>query len=183
MRGLAKLWNTIVIHSKNDLLLILNDDVEIHDGDVFANLEATNIDEFDSIIRINNSFSHFVVTKQILEKLKYFDERFLGFGFEDGDMIYRHIEALNIDLETRTWYIPGVKSLISMTCDDNVQKYSGSKYSQCNEQFLRGSMGPKYKVTDNPTIITTFNPRLIKIMDDLDQYPYETFFRKNKDKL
>lgn len=180
-RGATKLWNTVAIHSKNDLLCILNDDVEITEKDLFDRLESTDADNLNTLVRINNSFSHFVVTKQLLEKLKYFDERFLGFGFEDGDMMYRHIEMLN--LETSTWYVHGVKSLISFVCDENVANNSSGKYSYFNQQFLCGKYGPKYIPTDNPKIFSSFDPKMVKVMDDLDQYPYERFFRENKDKL
>ena len=34
-RGLSKLWNTLLITSDSDNLLILNDDIEIHSADIF----------------------------------------------------------------------------------------------------------------------------------------------------
>ena len=180
-RSLAKMWNTIAVHSKNDLLCIMNDDVEITADNLFTRLGNTSVETFEALAMINYSFSHYVVTKQLLEKVKYFDERFLGFGSEDGDMMFRHIETLN--KEVCVWNVHGVKSIVSHICDDKVRNTGHGKYSGFNSDFLVGNFGPKYKPTDNPKIITSFRPHMFKAMEDLDQYPYETFFRKNKDNL
>jgi len=179
-RGLPKMWNTIAIHSKNDLLCIMNDDIEITGNNLFTWLGGTNVQTSETITILNGSFSHYIVTKQLLEKLKYFDERFLGFGHEDGDMMYRHIEMLNKDVSNVSMH--GIHNITSGVRDDNVRNSFG-KYSEFNHEFLVGRFGPKYKPADNPKIFTSFSPHMYKFMEDSDQYPYETFFRKNKENV
>jgi hypothetical protein len=181
MRGLAKLWNTMAIHSKNELLLLLNDDLEFNTPILFEKLKQINETDVNQLYTINGSFSHFFVTKKVLERLKYFDERFLGFGHEDGDFIYRHIENLKVPITSL--YIDGIINITSQVIDDNIEREGTSKYSNFNHQFLVGKFGPKYKPTLNPEVICTFRPHMTRALEDKDQYPYETFYRENKNKL
>jgi glycosyltransferase involved in cell wall biosynthesis len=59
-RGLCKMWNTGLIMSDTDNVLILNDDIEIHSGDIIRDVTShIKSSEYKGITRINNSFSHF----------------------------------------------------------------------------------------------------------------------------
>lgn len=175
-RGLTKMWNTLSIHSSTEINLILNDDVEITTNDIFSYLD--NINTLDTLQTINNSFCHFILSKKTLEDLNFFDERFLGFGEEDGDIVYRHIEKFNKPISNV--YLHGIHSLASNIRDNSIAIGKHPRYTSFNESFAFGAMGPKYVPTSTPTIITGFVPHQTKVLNDENQYPYESFFRKNK---
>ena len=61
-RGLSKLWNTLVVHSKTDWNLILNDDVEITLGEVFEPV-LSNLGDDPKIFRINGSYTASATTQ------------------------------------------------------------------------------------------------------------------------
>lgn len=174
-RGLSKLWNTLSIHSPYDWCLLLNDDIEIHTNDIFFHAE-NNLPQDPDLIRINGSFSHFFIHKVCLEDLGYFDERLLGFGEEDGDIFYRYIEKYNKWI--KDVYINGVNNLVVDVRDNNIKPGVG-KYSWFNRNFCFLSESPKYKYLEGG-IVGCFGQPMGKIIEDLDQYPYEQFFRLNK---
>jgi hypothetical protein len=174
-RSLSKLWNTILIHSKNDVCLILNDDIEILKSNVFEKIE-NDLDNIKLTV-INGSFSHFVCNKNIINEIGYFDERLLGFGEEDGDIKIRFFEKYNKRVDQET--IPGIKNIISDIRDENISKGIG-KYSKFNREFM---FGKKWKSNgDNGEKIIAGTSYLKQINDEL-QYPYEKFFRDNKNNL
>lgn len=176
-RGLSKLWNTSIIHSPTDWCLILNDDIEIHTNDIFE--FGKNLLGIEKIITINGSFSHFFVHKKIIDDLGYFDERLLGFGEEDGDIFYRHIEKYNSWVTNE--YVHGLNNLVIDIRDENI-KSGISKYSAFNRDFCFMIDNPKY-VADENGIQGCFGYKMKKNLLDLNQYPYEKFFMENKNKL
>jgi hypothetical protein len=172
-KSLAKLWNTIVIFSKTNYNIILTDDVFV--GNVYS------IDMIDDFIgstgceffTINNQFSHFVVTKKILHTLGYFDERFIAFGEEDGDMVHRYIEMFNNPIENL--HIPNFYNMARYDLTSNELETHIDNKPRFNREF---SM-LKYK--ENTDGIYGMSPvPIIKIMDDYQQYPYEEFVIENK---
>jgi hypothetical protein len=181
MRGIAKLWNTMAIHSKNELLLMLNDDLQFRNSALFDKLKEINEEDVNYLYTINESFSHFFVTKKVLEELKYFDERFLGFGHEDGDFYYRHIEHFKKPITSI--YLEGIANITSPIRDENVEREGTTKYSDFNRLFGFGKYGPKYKPAVTPEVICTFRPHMTKVLNDKEQYPYESFYRENKNNL
>jgi GT2 family glycosyltransferase len=75
-RGLAKLWNTIIVNSDKDNLLIFNDDIEIHSSEIFDKTYThINTNKFTGLTKFNGSFSHFIIDKIIIDRIGYFDER------------------------------------------------------------------------------------------------------------
>ena len=94
-RSLAKLWNNLVIFSKTEHNLILNDDLVFNESQNFVEIIKQIISQNPKIglFTINGSFSYFVITKKQLDDVGYFDERFLLHGEEDGDFVYRFIEG------------------------------------------------------------------------------------------
>src|ERR1035437_8457771 len=92
-RALSKAWNTLVIFSKTEYNLILNDDLVFNQSYNLVDIIKKAISENKSIecFNINNSWSHYVITKSFLDKMNYFDERLLLHGEEDGDFVWRYI--------------------------------------------------------------------------------------------
>jgi glycosyltransferase involved in cell wall biosynthesis len=176
-RGLAKLWNTIIVHSSTNWILMLNDDVELDNNEVFSIMSSFN--DIPDIKRINGSFSHFILHKMCLDDIGYFDERLLGFGEEDGDIMYRYIEKYNRDLED-IW-VNGFTNLCVSSRDENIKPGVG-KYSAFNRNFCFNSSDCKY-IADTCGIEGMFGIKMKKQFTDENQYPYEKFFQLNKNKL
>ena len=82
-QSLSKLWNQIIIQSTNEKTFIFNDDIKLASS-FRTSLETTNILNHDFGI-INSSWSHFLISKPIISKAGWFDERFPGVGYEDQD--------------------------------------------------------------------------------------------------
>lgn len=180
-RGLSKLWNSLIIHSKTDWVLLLNDDIEITSIDFFKTLENNLKNQEPDICRINGTFSHFLIHKKIINELGWFDERLLGFGEEDGDIIYRYVDLYNKNVTELT--NNSIISFNSWVRDEKIRP-GVSKYSAFNREFVFLNENPKYiKSTNELGIEGMFGAKYIKNIDDIIQYPYEDFFNKNKENL
>jgi hypothetical protein len=184
-RGLSKLWNTLIIHSKNDWNLLLNEDIEIESNDIFNIFQNDPVFDTEELIRINGSFSHFFVHKKQIDELGYFDERFLGFGEEDGDITYRYLKMYKKYFIDRS--AGGISNLVIYDRDENI-KPGIWKYSLFNRVFA-GFMNddtidiPKKYIADENGIRGMFDFSVRTNLQNIKQYPYENFFNKNKTKL
>lgn len=179
-RGVAKLWNTIVIHASHDHILMLNDDIALTDPDfpqiINGYLKKNRLRSFT----INHSFSHFVISREELDLLGYFDERLLGIGEEDGDFVWRYMEQFgealqNVELDC-------FKNLAHKTSSyriPNIISHSGSKYSRFNREFM---FRKKYE-QDADGIQGMFDFPVRCKSPSAPQYPYEKFYRQNNNKL
>lgn len=178
MRGISKLWNTLVIHSKQDWCLVLNDDIEITTNDIFEKLFFI-LDSDPNIYLINNQvegqgFSHFIVHKKFLDAVGYFDERFLGFGCEDGDLLWRYEEKYQRPIQILQ--IHGILNLRDGSRDENIQP-ENTKYTKFNKDFCM----QKYIPGDGA--VGSFGQKMKRVIPDESQYPYEKFFKENIQKL
>lgn len=86
-RGLSHLWNQIVQCSKNQKILILNDDIKISMN--FRRFITEYGITGKNIATINSSWSHFLISKEIIKKIGLFDEQLLEIGGEDDDYAAR----------------------------------------------------------------------------------------------
>lgn len=173
-RGLSKMWNTLVIHSSKDDILILNDDIKINTDNIFKvvsnHIETT---EYFGLSMINNTFSFFVVNKNFLDSLNYFDERLLGFGEEDGDIIYR-VKKYKGDSVHRL-HVSGVENIVSDIRHTHIKSGVG-KYSLFNREYI---FKEKYKCNGD----IYYFPEGIEceeIIENPQQYPFEKFFKEKK---
>ena len=156
-RSLSKIWNTIVINSSNEYVLLLNDDTTITDF-AFWNVIKENIIKYQTSFTINTTYSHFIIKKSELEEVGWFDERFLGIGFEDHEFKGRYKEYFNKEILN----IEGIPEIKTYFDDENAlinQKKANRKYSRFNEFVYYKKLSP------------------------IQQYPYEKFYRNNRDKL
>lgn len=181
-RGLAKLLNTLCIHSTTDWTVILQDDLELTSDDFFKTIEQNLVNQHPDLCRINSTFQHFVIHNDVLEELGWFDERLLGFGEEDGDIIWRYTEKYNKNVTE--WSIGGIQPSGNWIRDENIRP-GVSKYSAFNREFMfNPDNNPKYTPSGNDNGIEgMFGSKHIKLQPDSTQYPYEPFFRTNKNKL
>jgi hypothetical protein len=180
-RGLAKLWNTILIHSTSDFVLILNDDVSIVNPSFVNDIVTALAQNQGRSFYINWSWSHFVVCKKEIDELGYFDERLLGIGEEDGDMTWRYLRVH--DVRIPNFDIHGFVNYSKDTMSEkpeNVQCHSGTKYSQFNRDFI---YTVKYKRDDDKGLAGMFDFPVSLHLPCHQQYPYERFFQEYKKEL
>lgn len=176
-RGLSKMWNTLLIHSTKENLLILNDDINVTSNNMFEVVSNhIKTPEYFGLSIINNTFSFFVVNKKFIDKLGYFDERLLGFGEEDGDIMYR----LNKQEGKRVFRLTagGLENIVSDIRHEHIKSGVG-KYSFFNRDYI---FNQKYKCNGD----IYFFPEEIEceqLLDDIQLYPYEKFFIENKNNL
>lgn len=175
-RSLSKLWNNLVIFSKTNYNLILNDDLYFNNNRIIELIqEKINNDNNIGLFTINGGWSHFVISKVELDELGYFDERLLAIGEEDGDMTWRYIQKYNKNIPVL--YINNIRNL---ACDYNIAPTNMVTYvdnkPKFNSTFIKNF---KYKKNNNG-IVGMFGIPYEKILQDDKQYPYEMFWLKNK---
>ena len=176
-RGLSKLWNTAIVNSFYDNVLLLNDDIEIQSQDIFEFCDfISNSNTFSGMCKINGSFSHFIVNKQLMEEIGFFDERLMGFGEEDGDISYR---LLKVGKDIGNYTVNGVINIVSNVRHEHIKSGIG-KYSKFNRDFIYNE---KYKPNLSGNIKGMFDTPMDEVLTNETQYPYEIFFRENKLKL
>jgi len=177
MRGLSKMWNTIINTSDDNNILMLNDDLEIYNNEIFMQINSyVNSYKFISLTKINNSFSHFLIKKNIINKIGYFDERLLGFGEEDGDITFRfqknNIPIHNINLS-------GFVNIISEIRHEHVKSGIG-KYSKINRDYIYEE---KYSADYGSNIKGMFDTPMKQIIEDINCYPLEKYFLDKKQEI
>ncbi len=177
-RGLAKMWNSLVSISSNENILLLNDDMEIISNDIFYQLDQhVNTSSFNGLTTVNGSFSSFLVNRELLNELKFFDERLLGFGEEDGDITFRYINLKKRNLDNLS--ISGVLNVSTNLRHEHVR--SGiRKYSAQNREF---TFGQKYITDPSAYIQGMFDSPMIQVIPDINAMPYEKYFWDNKNSL
>src|SRR4030066_1710751 len=174
-RGLSKLWNSIAIHATHDHILMLNDDIMI-DSKNFMNdvCDLIRRNEGKTFL-INRSWSHFLINRDELDTLGYFDERLLGIGEEDGDMTWRYIKQYGEAIPS--FKIKGFQNYAEETGRSykpvNVQTHSGTKYSLFNRKFIHEE---KYSPA-NEGIRGMFDMAVVLKDPGENQYPNERFYR------
>jgi hypothetical protein len=139
-QALAKCWNQAVLNSPTEKVLVLNDDLFINS--IFKLSVNLQITAFDSAI-INNSWSHFFISKQTIKRVGWFDERFAGMGFEDGDYALRLAQAQGRKVMPKKHlhniYCLGVKNVVAQDEDPGWKmqsSFAANKYSQINQEFF-----------------------------------------------
>jgi len=178
-QSLAKMWNRGILSASNELALVLNDDLHINtvnEVSFFDELEA-NITHQTRTFKINGSFSHFFINKKELIEIGFFDERLLGLGEEDGDFYWRYHEKYGLEIESID--LPGIENIQSETSDDGYIKgiRTAAKF---NRDFIKKQ---KYKEVLFGGYRGMFDKRVKKIMADENQYPYEGYYRDNRNNI
>jgi len=90
-RGCSELWNSGIVSSDSEIFLILNDDIHIYPNLLKRNFQIIiSLVQEHGLVTINQSFSHFGISRKCVEEVGFFDEHFLGMGEEDRDYFYRY---------------------------------------------------------------------------------------------
>lgn len=132
--GLSKIWNEIIIHSTNEKVFILNDDIVLSPG--FPKYLLTSSILSHDICLINNTWSHFLISKKIIKKYGWFDERFKEIGNEDQDYEFT---LLADNYKINNFGVAGIKSLSVFTEDFSFGPdvtLVNKKYTLSNLNFL-----------------------------------------------
>lgn len=173
-RALSRLWNLGIQFSTEDTVLVLNDDLTLEEG---------FFDEYEQVLKtmtsfmINVSFTAYSISKKELMDLNWFDERLLGIGWEDTDLIerykkYKNFEAFpNANIE---WCKNVVNPEFFKVHNEKLANYIENEKP---EDRINGQTKDK-----RFSRYSEFN-RLLSLENPLTQYPYERFYLDNKHKL
>jgi hypothetical protein len=133
-QSLSKCWNQVVILSPTHKVLLLNDDTQVSD------LFRTELDKLiheNEVFTINRSWSHFVISKTIIKKVGWFEERLPGIGQEDGDYTYRmsmkNVEIKNFDCAGIRNFVAGQENPSWIGISKPVD---GGRYTDLNREFF-----------------------------------------------
>ena len=169
-QSLSKLWNRGILTSLHEVVLVLNDDLRLKPKffEVLEEKIASNSGSF----RINESFSHYVIYKQELIDVGFFDERLLGLGEEDGDFVWRYYKKYAKEFPSVE--IPYIDNIQSDIADPGYSKgiRTASKFNRefiLNNKYRRSIFGHK----------GMFDYKVAQRMEDQTQYPYENFYREH----
>lgn len=89
--SLSRMWNLAIQATGAEIVVVLNDDLAVNAASVMSDLSRlVETAEAEGMVLGNNSFSHFCVSRNLMEQLRWFDERFVGVGEEDGDFAWRY---------------------------------------------------------------------------------------------
>jgi hypothetical protein len=130
---LARAWNRLIMLACHEKVLLLNDDVFLA-PEFRHNLE--NLKSWPEIFTLNGSFSHFLIHKNVIRQIGWFDERFQGIGYEDADYICRL--AMHC-LAPGDVTIKGLRNYVAPPTDAGWADFSGvifGKYAQINLDFF-----------------------------------------------
>lgn len=180
-RGLSKLWNSIIIQATNDHILLINDDIMINDPS-FMNSICKAIDSnAGRSFLINKSWSHFLANRAEIDELGYFDERLLGIGEEDGDMVWRYLSHFGREISSFKMkaFINYAEETVNTFKPTNIKCHSGSKYSLFNREFM---FTRKYQ-SDPAGIKGMFDEPVSMKDPGKEQYPNERFYHLRKNEL
>jgi len=131
MQGCSSLWNTGLAHSNCSLNFVFNDDISIDKTTMTEQMQVAVDSMADKdLLTINNSWSHYLISNRCLDSIGPFDERFLGFGEEDGDYIRRVVEKTGVG--PANLLLPAFVNIIDQSRDPNVA-VSWGKYSLFNK--------------------------------------------------
>jgi len=183
--GLSKLWNRAISNCSNDWVLILNDDITIKSSleGFFEKINLIITKKKYDLILFNNSFSCFLINKNVFEKVGFFDERLVGMGEVDIDFLFKYHKKYNASIksfpfnELRFLKINEYDFLDEKEIANSLEKNS-NPYSGYNSGFLM----EKYIKSDEG-INGPFSEKYLMKDEEYNHYPYESFHRKNITKL
>lgn len=183
-RALSKLWNNLVISSKTEYSIILNDDLVFDKSRNFVQIAKEIIAQNPSIkcFTFNGSWSHFLITREFLDEMNYFDERFLLHGEEDGDFVWRYIDKHGTYPPSIT--LPILANLHQTGQKDETMITKGTEIGYANKpKFNQEFTVTKYQHDPSSSISGLYGRPHKRILGDERQYPYESFYLKNREGL
>ncbi len=135
-QGMAQMWNAGLRLSDSEYALVLNDDTNVIAATVAEDLNlAFAMARDHDLVILNGSFGHFVISRRCIRNIGWFDERFLGFGQEDGDYYWR-FEFFYQKAPGKINGLIGISNASSDIGYESLVPGSTGKYSLFNDVFL-----------------------------------------------
>lgn len=163
--GLAKMWNNLIVHAPTTHIFIMSDDITYDNP--LALMSITNEIQKREMFEVNWGYGTFVISKKFAYEMKYFDERLVAYGEEDGDFMERHKKMFG-ELPPKI-QIGGLANRFQNRRDDS--------YDSNLDCFI-GDGG--HKPIINRKII---EEKQKEDWSDVQQYPYEMFIEDNRHNL
>ena len=134
-RGWSSLLNAGILHSDSDFFIIFNDDIYLNPVGFVSEI-AKVIDNLkvEKLALINNSWSHFAISRECLAAIGFFDEHFLGIGQEDGDYAHRYKNHFGKDVPSVN--LSRLVNFVDNSRDESIAVTNG-KYSLFNSVYLK----------------------------------------------
>ena len=183
--GLSKLWNRAISNCSHDWVLVINDNITIKGSleDFFEKINLIIKKKKYDLILFNDSFSCFLINKNVFEKIGFFDERLIGIGEVDIDFLFKYHKQYHTSIksfpfnELRLLKINEYDFMdekeISTILEKNSNPYSGYNSGFLKEKYIKSDKG----------IFGPFSEKYIIKDEEYNHYPYESFHRKNLTKL
>lgn len=154
---LCKSWNQLIALSRTEKLVIMGDDILV--GDLFREELEKCVDKHDTLFLLNRTWCHFVISKETVKKVGWFEERFPGIGWEDNDYYFRMIMAgltcpsekalgifnLSTDNDNNPgWENPAERKMKYTSANEDYfqSKWWTEKYDGPNRDYEFDSQGP-----------------------------------------
>lgn len=172
-RGMSYLWNIGIRLCGAERFLVLSDDLAIDEktSSLFVEKCFSELSENDLVI-VNDSFGHFALTWELIEMVGWFDELLLGFGEEDGDFLWR---CMNAGAEICRIDLPGFHNFSSNLGFEEIVSMEG-KYSF----FNRAVMFEELYAAEEPLPMSLHDPPPHRSAKIPDYHQGETLFRRLK---
>ena len=130
--GLTTLWNEMLQVADNRPLWILNDDLYV---DPWIRRWAEKFDWKNvKLTLLNDTWSHFIIASEVVEKVGIFEPSFLGIGFEDMDYTARSCLAGLAIGNILCPYLHHSNHQPKNTSFDDVSGRTWGKYTTANEE-------------------------------------------------
>jgi hypothetical protein len=161
LQGCATLWNTGLTHSNCSRNFVFNDDISVDEETIASQMQvAVEMMSESNLLTINNSWSHYLISNNCLKDIGPFDERFLGFGEEDGDYIRRVV--VHTGKGPTNVLLPSFVNVIDQSADPNVAT-SWGKYSLFNKCLFH------LRYPETQSMSTFFpDPGLLSVPEDFE---------------
>jgi GT2 family glycosyltransferase len=170
MTGISRNWNLGIQILGTELTACFSDDLVVSPNfreELDMVFDAASSAGFITI----EGFAAFVISRLVIDEIGWFDERFLGFGEEDGDYVWRFIKRFGQEP-------PRFKSLalVHQNLQTRGEEIAGiSKYSLFNLVWRK----IKYEEV-NEGISGCFTKPQSQRFSDFAYHPMENFRRRNK---
>jgi len=139
---IARCWNWLVLMSFSPAVLILNDDIKV--SLLFRKDFEKAFVKNQEFFVINKSWSHFLISKNRIKEIGWFEERLLGSGDEDGDyisrMVRKNMKVTNVPCRGVINYVAEQKN----AGWKNICGADHGKYSNINKEFMIKKWSPNY---------------------------------------
>jgi len=156
-KGLTKLWNEILSHTKADYTQVLNDDLEIFPW--FRHWLEGSYWKSSHISLLERTWSSFLIARRSIDDIGWFNKEFQGFSFEDMDYTARCLESKVSIANIRSPYL---RRRDHKPVRRFIDKKSGITWERCSD-FNRDQFFKKWKICSYK------NEILLKQLGDYDE--------------